>query len=71
MNSGAEREMPVRIAPEIELFSMWICLRIEVGGRQHGHDLVASSQPNTAKIDVFANKSRLGELPTSQNRWEL
>jgi len=62
MNPSTESEMAVRLSREIELFRMWICLRIEVGSRQHGHDLVALSQPDTAEFDVFANKSRLGEL---------
>jgi hypothetical protein len=59
---STESEMPVRPSREIKLFRMWICLRIEVGSREHGHDLVALSQPDTAEFDVFANKSRLGEL---------
>src|SRR6516164_1311555 len=62
MNSGAESKMPVRLSRQIELFRMRICLRIEVGSRQHGHDLLTLSQLDTAELDVFANKSRLGEL---------
>ena len=71
MNSGAESEMPVRLAREIKLFRIWICLRIEVGGRQHGHDLVAFPQPDTAEFDVVPNKSRLGELHHRNKPQEL
>ena len=62
MNSGAERKMPVRLAREIKFFRVGICLRIEVGCRQHGHDLLAPFQPDTAEFDLFANKPRFGEL---------
>src|ERR1700730_5186399 len=40
MNSGAEGDMPVRFSLEIEFLRMCICLRIQVCGRQHGHDLL-------------------------------
>jgi hypothetical protein len=62
MNSGAERKMPVRLAREIKFFRVGIRLRIEVGCRQHGHDLLAPFQPDTAEFDLFANKPRFGEL---------
>src|SRR6516162_6152033 len=62
MNSSAESKMPVWLSRQIELFRTRICLRIEVGSRQHGHDLLTLSQLDTAEFDVFANKPRLGEL---------
>ena len=41
---------------------MRICLRIHVGGRQHGHNPVALSQSDATEFDIFAHVARLGEL---------
>jgi hypothetical protein len=71
MNSGAEGEMPVRLSRKVELFRAWICLRIEVCRRQHGHDLVALLQSDAAKFDVFANEPRFGELHGRDEPQEL
>src|SRR5262245_33040405 len=62
MNPGAEGDMPVRLAFEIEPLGMLVCPRIEVGRRQHGHNLLTLLQPDTAKLDVLAHEARLGEL---------
>src|SRR5215510_2425938 len=62
MNSGAEGDMPVWLALEIELFRIDISVRIEVRGRQHRHDPVALLQPDTAELDILAHIARLGEL---------
>src|SRR3984893_12690428 len=62
VNSGAEGQMPVRPALEIELLGSFVCLRIEVCGRQHGHDLETLFQPDAAKLDVLADQARFGEL---------
>ena len=60
--SGAEGDVPVRLALQIEPLRMRIGLRIHVGGRQHGHDLVALSQADAAELDIPAHIARLGEL---------
>src|SRR5262249_32300867 len=62
MNSGAESDMPIWLALEIELFRIDIGVRIEVGGCQHRHDPVALLQLHTAELDVLADVARLGEL---------
>ena len=62
MDSGAEGDVPVRLALQIEPLRMRIGLRIHVGGGQHGHDLVAPSQPDAAEFDIPAHVARLGEL---------
>ena len=36
--------------------------RVHVGGRHHGHDLVALLQADAAELDVLAHVARLGEL---------
>src|SRR5882757_8883061 len=62
MNSGAERDMPVWLALEIEPLRMDIGVRIEVRSRQHRHDPVALLQLDTAELDILAHVARLGEL---------
>ena len=62
VDSGAEGDVPVRLALQIEPFRMRICLRIHVGGRQHGHDPVALSQSDATEFDILAHVARLGEL---------
>ena len=62
MNAGAEGDMPVRPALEVKLLRMRIGLRIEVRGHQHGNDLLALLQPDTAELEVPADVARLGEL---------
>ena len=62
MDSGAERDMPVRPSLEIGLFRMVVRPRIEVGGDQHGHDLLALLQPHVAELHVLAHEARLDEL---------
>ena len=64
MNSGAECEMPVWLAREIKLFRVGIRLRIEVGCRQHGHDLLAPFQPDT---DDFADLAQLVDFHCVQD----
>ena len=60
MNAGAEGDMPVGPALEIKLLRMRIGLRIEVCGHQHGNDLLALLQPDTAELEIPAD--RFGEL---------
>src|SRR5262249_31110603 len=62
MNTGAEGDVPVRPALEIKLLRMRIGLRIEVRGHQHGNDLLALLQPDTAELELPADVARLGEL---------
>jgi hypothetical protein len=62
MNAGAEGEMPVRSSLKIEFLGMLVRLRIQVGGCQHGHDLVALLQPNAAKLDVLPHEAWFGKL---------
>src|SRR5262245_291144 len=62
MNSGAESDMPVWLALEIELLRMDIGVRIEVRGRQHRHDPVTLLQLDTAELDILSYIARLGEL---------
>src|SRR6516165_3354591 len=62
VNSGTEGDMPVRLSLKIELLRICICLRIQVRGRQHGHDLLALPELHPAKFDVFSHVARLGEL---------
>src|SRR5262249_56745194 len=60
MNSGAEGKMPVRPPGKVEFLGIFICLRIEVGGDQHGHDVRTLLQSDAAKPDVLADHARLG-----------
>jgi hypothetical protein len=53
VNSGAESDMPVRFSLEVEFLRISICLRVQVCGRQHGHDLLTPLQPDTAKLDIL------------------
>src|SRR5690349_11472837 len=62
MDASAEGDMPVRPPPKIEPFRMLVRGRIEIGGGQQGHDLVAALEPDAAKLDVLAHEARLGEL---------
>src|SRR6516162_4079173 len=62
VNSGAESDMPVRFSLEVEFLRICICLRVQVCGRQHGHDLLTLLQPNTAKLDILPYDARFGEL---------
>src|SRR5215813_15479915 len=62
MNPGTEGDVPVRSPREIERLGLLIRLRVEVRGRQHGHDLVVFAQPYTAELNVLAHDARLGEL---------
>src|SRR5262249_1501188 len=62
MNAGAKGDMPVRAALEIKLLRMPIGMRIEVCCHEHGNDLLALLQPDTAELEVPADVARLGEL---------
>src|SRR6266403_831025 len=62
MDPGAEGDVPVRPALQIEPFGMSVCLRVHVGGCQHDHDPVALSQSDAAEFDIFAYVARFGEL---------
>src|SRR5262249_25159373 len=62
MNAGAEGDMPVRPALEINLLRMRIGLRIEVRGHQHGNDLLALLQPDTADLELPVAVAGLGDL---------
>src|SRR5262249_54101393 len=62
MNSGAEGDMPVWLALEVELLRMDIGLRIQIRGHQHRHDPIALLQPDSTELDVLAHVARLGEL---------
>lgn len=41
MNPGAEGDVAVWLSPEVELFRIFVRLRIEVCRDEHGHDLFA------------------------------
>src|SRR5262245_4161787 len=71
VNSGAEGDMPVWLALEIELLRMDIGMRIEVRGRQHRHDPVALLQLDSAELDILAYIARLGELHGRDETQEL
>src|SRR5688572_23872781 len=43
MNARSERDVPVRPSLEIEPLGALVRSRVEVGGREHGHDLVVLS----------------------------
>src|SRR6516162_3184124 len=60
VNSGAESDMPVRFSLEVEFLR--ICMRVQVCGRQHGHDLLTLLQLDTAKPDILPYDARFGEL---------
>src|SRR5262249_56201989 len=62
MNAGAKGDMPVRSALEIKLLRMPIGMRIEVCCHEHGNDLLAPLQPDTAELEVPADLARLGAL---------
>src|SRR6266511_3145611 len=62
MNSGAEGDVPVRLSLEIEFLRMHVRSRIQVGGRQHGNDLLTLLQPDTVELDVFPHEAGFGEL---------
>jgi len=62
MNPGAEGDMPIRPPLKIKLSRMFVRLRIEVPGCQHGHDFVPLLQPDAAKLYVLSHETRLREL---------
>ena len=62
MNPGAEGDMPIRPSLKIKLSRMFVRLRIEVPGCQHGHDFVPLLQPDAAKLHVLSHETRLREL---------
>ena len=62
MDSGAEGDVAVRPALQVEPLGMRIGLRVHVGGGEHRHDLVALPQPDAAELDIPAHIARLGEL---------
>ena len=62
MDAGAEGDVAVRLALQVEPFRMRIGLRVHIGGGQHRHDLVAPPQPDAAELDVLAHIARFGEL---------
>ena len=58
MNPGAEGDVPTPPSPKIELFRMFVRLRIEVPSGQHGHDFFALLQPDTPKFHVLSHEPR-------------
>jgi hypothetical protein len=58
----AEGDVVVRPALEIELLGRYVCRRIQVGGRQHGHDLIPAFEPGAAEIHLLPHEPRLREL---------
>jgi hypothetical protein len=62
MDSGPEREVSVRPPLEIQSLGPLVRIRVHVGGRHHGGDLVALLQADAAELDVLAHEARLGEL---------
>src|SRR5215510_14054926 len=71
MNAGAKRNVPVRLAIEIELFGMRIGGRIHIGSREHGHDPLTLLDCDAAQIDVPAYVARLGELDRGEEAQKL
>ena len=71
MNPGAEGDMPIRPPLKIKLSRMFVRLRIEVPGCQHGHDFVPLLQPDAAKLDVLSHEARLGELHRGNEPYEF
>ena len=59
MDAGAEGDVVVRPAREIELLGRGVCRRIHVGRRQHGHDLVATLEPDAAQVHICRTKRGL------------
>ena len=68
MDSGAEGDVPVRLALQIEPFGVRVRLRIHVGGGQHRHDLVALSQPDAAELDILPHIARFGNCTGETKR---
>src|SRR5690349_22878132 len=58
MNAGAEGEMPVRPPREVETFGMLVGRGIEIGRRDHGHDLIAALQRDPLDLDILAHIAR-------------
>lgn len=62
VDSCPEGQMPVGSPFEIEPFGMLIGIRVHVGHRQHGHDLLALLHLHAAKVHVLAHEARFGKL---------
>ena len=62
MDSGAEGDVPIRLALQVEPLGMRIGRGVHVGGGQHGHDPVALAQANAVQFDIPAHEARLCEL---------
>src|SRR6516164_6120213 len=62
VNPGTEADMSVRPPLQIEFLGIGVCLRIQICGREHGHDLLTLLQPDTTKLGVLADEARFGEL---------
>lgn len=62
MNPGPEGDMPIGLSRKVELLRMLIGPRVEIGGSQHRHDLVAFVQADAIEIHILAHETDLGEL---------
>jgi hypothetical protein len=62
MNSRAEREMAIGAPLQIDGLRIRVGFRIHIGCGQHDHDLVTGLQPNPTELNLFSDKTRLGEL---------
>src|SRR5215469_16772486 len=71
MDPCPEGNMAVGPSLKIELFGEHVCCRIQVGGYQHGHDLVAALEPDTAQLHVLPDEARCRELHRRDKPQEL
>ena len=59
MDSGAERQMPVRLALQIEPIGIVVGRRIQVRCNDHGHDPVALLQSDAVELQSLPHIARL------------
>ena len=62
VNAGAERDVAVRPAAQIDMLRVLVCGGVDVGGHQHRHHQIAALQRHAAQLHVVAHEARLGEL---------
>src|SRR5262249_2435962 len=62
MDACSECDVPIWPSSKVEPLGVLVRHRVQIGGREHGHDLVSRFKLHAAKYRVLSNKARLGEL---------
>ena len=66
-----KRQVSIGPPREIKSLRVQVGCRIQIGGRQQGHDPVPFSQPNPAELNISLHKARFAKLHRRDDAEEL